>query len=193
MFRGLRLRLTLLYVLAALAFVAVLSLSTYHLLATYFQSTTDMGLQHKMAHEFRLLGAQVPPELAAADRDWFANRAILFPDSSPVSYDEEEGEYEDDEDDEGDDYYEAEDYAEEFYDGELSAIFVLPLDAQGRLLFDPNPYTPPLPPNTAAVQAALEQGHDWRTITLANGTPVRLLIPNPGNHLHYHHASSGHQ
>jgi signal transduction histidine kinase len=177
MFRGLRLRLTLLYVLAALAFVAVLSISTYHLLATYFERTTDLGLQHKMAHEFRLLGASVPPELAAADRDWFANRAILFPDPSPVSYDEddEEREYEDDEDDEGDDYYEAEDYAEEFYDGELSAIFVLPLDAQGRLLFDPNPYTPPLPPNTAAVEAALEQGHDWRTITLANGMPVRLL------------------
>jgi signal transduction histidine kinase len=184
MFRGLRLRLTLLYVLAALAFVAVLSISTYHLLATYFQATTDMGLQHKMAHEFRLLGAPVPPELAAADRDWFANRAILFPDATPMAgavnmdyademYEEYEA-YEDDEH-EGDDYYEAEDYAEEFYDGELSAIFVLPLDAQGRLLFDPNPYTPPLPPNTAAVEAALEQGHDWRTITLANDTPVRLL------------------
>lgn len=168
MFRGLRLRLTLLYALVALAFVAILSLSTYRLLASYFQTTTDLGLQHKMAHEFRLLGAPLPPELVAADRDWFANRAVLFPDAvppeAPVLPDSDE--YEE---------YAASDYAEEFYDGELSAIFVLPLDDQGRLLFDPNPYTPPLSPDTAAVQVAMQQGHDWRTITLANGTPVRLL------------------
>ncbi len=170
MLRGLRLRLTLLYLLAALAFVLGLSVSTYQVLAAYFERTTDLGLQHKMAHEFRLLGAPVPRELATADRDWYARRAILFPATAPVggAYDEDEegGEYEDDE---------REDYAEEFYDGELSAIFVLPLDASGRMLFDPNPYTPPLPPNREAVQQAMAHGSDFRTVILSNGTQVRLL------------------
>lgn len=172
MLKRLRWQLTGLYMLAALAFIVLLIGGTYQLLHTYFQQTTDLGLQHKMAHEFRLLGAPVPPELMAADRDWYANRAILFPDKPPPrqEQDHEAAEapehmrpsYEDD-------------HAEEFYDGELSAIFVLPLNQQGELIFDPNPYTPPIPPDTAAVAVALEQGYDWRTITLENGTRVRLF------------------
>lgn len=179
MFSGLRWRLTLLYVLAAVLFVVVLSVSTYHMLATYFQRTTDLGLQHKMAHEFRLLDIPVPPELAAADRDWFANRAILFPDPSPALTTTTTTTTIGDGEQSSAQVVQAssigQDYAEEFYDGELSAIFVLPLDEHGRLLFDPNPHVPPLPPNTDAVAAALEKGADWRTITLANGTPVRLF------------------
>ncbi len=169
MFHGLRLRLTLLYTLVALLFVSVLGISTYQLLARYFQSTTDLGLQHKMAHELRLLGAPIPPELAAADRDWYRNRAVLFPSSERVSDDDDDGNNDDD------DETIEESYAEEFYDGELSAIFVLPLNADGQLLFDPNPYTPPLTPDAAAAANAYANGHDWRTITLDNGSPVRLL------------------
>ncbi len=170
MLRGLRLRLTLLYLLAVLICVLVLSVSTYEVLAAYFQRTTDLGLQHKMAHEFRLLGAPVPPELAAADRDWYDQRAIHLPRTLLIG-DDDDDTYEDDEyeDDEHEDEFE-----EEFYDGELSAIFVLPLDANGQMLFDPNPHTP-LSPNREALQHALAHGSDWRTVILANNTPVRLL------------------
>jgi signal transduction histidine kinase len=61
------------------------------------------------------------------------------------------------------------------YDAELAAIFVLPLDTSGRLLFDPNPYAPPLLPSKDALRMALAQGSDLRTITLADGSRVRLL------------------
>jgi signal transduction histidine kinase len=57
----------------------------------------------------------------------------------------------------------------------LAAIFVLPLDPSGRLLFDPNPYAPPLPPDKDALRIALAQGSDLRTITTTDGSRVRLL------------------
>jgi len=173
MLRRLRLQLTLLYMLVALAFIGLLGGGTYQLLANYFQQTTDLGLQHKMAHEFRLLGAPLPSELISADRDWFANRDILFPHTTASESRLEDrarnllGANER--------YSSDANYAEQFYDGELSAIFVLPLNAQGERIFDPNPYTPPLPPDQAAAAAALEHGVDWRTIRLENGTAVRLL------------------
>ncbi len=162
MFSALRWQLTGLYTGAAVLLMLTLTLSTYSLLAQYFQHTTDLGLQHKMAHEFRLLGAPLPPELAAADRDWVARRAIFFPpredsDAMHAVHDP------------------ATDYAEEFYDGELSAIFVLILDREGNLVYDPNPITPPLAPDRAAVAAALAHGSDLRTIQLSNGSAVRLL------------------
>lgn len=175
MFNGLRIRLTMLYLLVTLTFIGLLSVGIYQLLAQYFQQTTDLGLQHKMAHEFRLLGASVPAELAAADRDWFANRAILLPpDGQPLNaQDAEQAVY-------GDATTQhasvrVEDYTEDFYDGELSAIFVLPLDAQGRLLFDPNPYLPPLAPHPEAVESAISHGNDWRTIRVDDQLRVRLL------------------
>jgi signal transduction histidine kinase len=61
------------------------------------------------------------------------------------------------------------------YDAELAAIFVLPLDANGRLLFDPNPYAPPLSPDAAALRVALANGSDLRTIIASDGSRVRLL------------------
>lgn len=70
MFRGLRLRLTLLYALAALALVSLVGGGAYLVVARYFRDVTDLALQHKMAHEFHALAAPIPAELAPADRDW---------------------------------------------------------------------------------------------------------------------------
>ncbi|MEN9937001.1 MAG: hypothetical protein RLZZ387_3580 [Chloroflexota bacterium] len=70
MFRGLRLRLTLLYALAALALVSLVGGGGYLVVARYFRDVTDLALQHKMAHEFHALAAPIPAELAPADRDW---------------------------------------------------------------------------------------------------------------------------
>ncbi len=77
MFKGLRLRLTLLYTLAALALVALVGGGAYLIVTNYFSAVTDLALQHKMAHEFHALAAPLPPELAPADRDWSVLRGEL--------------------------------------------------------------------------------------------------------------------
>ncbi|MFQ3663971.1 MAG: ATP-binding protein [Chloroflexaceae bacterium] len=61
------------------------------------------------------------------------------------------------------------------YDGELAAIFVLPLDASGKVLFNPNPAAAPLGPDRQALEAALSRGSDERTVSLSDGQRVRLL------------------
>lgn len=61
------------------------------------------------------------------------------------------------------------------YDAELASIFVLPLDAQGRILFNPNPAALPMLAHREALDAALRNGFDLRTITTATGQQVRLL------------------
>jgi len=66
-------------------------------------------------------------------------------------------------------------FSESAYDSELAAIFVQPLDTSGHLLFDPNPYSPPLPPDKDALRVALAQGSDLRTVSLADGSRVRML------------------
>ncbi|MCS6882566.1 MAG: ATP-binding protein [Oscillochloridaceae bacterium] len=61
------------------------------------------------------------------------------------------------------------------YDGELAAIFVLPLDTTGQVLFNPNPAAAPLGPDRQALEAALRHGSDQRTVHLSDGQRVRLL------------------
>ena len=97
MFRSLRLRLTLLYLLAALALIALVSAGSYGLLDQYFQSTTTMALRHRMAQEFQLLGLQLPAELADAERAWYATRSQPMPTARP-SRDGRPGEEEHEED-----------------------------------------------------------------------------------------------
>jgi signal transduction histidine kinase len=173
MFRGLHLRLTLLYLLAALALVVLVGGSAYALLAYYFQITTDSALQHKMSLEFRLLGAPLPAELADADRTWYADRN-LPPPTLPLPTKAAPSVGSEGQDQEG--VEKSHDpTAEEAYDSELAAIFVLPLSESGQLLFDPNPFAPPLVSDSQAVAAALRQGNDRRTVRLNNGPRVRLL------------------
>src|SRR6185369_12652154 len=127
MFSGLRLRLTLLYLAAALGLIVLVGGGTYLVLGSYFQRTTDLALQYRMAQEFLRRGSKLPPELAAADRDWYANRAPLLSPTSAPDDDTHDGAAsgEDQAPVETDDRT-----AEEAYDGELAAIFVLPLSTQ---------------------------------------------------------------
>lgn len=228
MLRGLRLQLTLLYTLAALALVLLVGGGAYLVVARYFRSVTDLALAHKMTHEFHALAAPIPPDLSDADRDWSIVRGelgLLAPRDGDgvgeaeaiqiavgylgggkprdVHLQEREGRliYEvrfdggarvlvdqaggrvigaDVEPDEQAEH--ADDPRPVLpaatvaaYDAELAAIFVLPLDAQGRLLFDPNPFTPPLTPDTEALRVALAVGKDLRTVTGADGRQLRLL------------------
>jgi signal transduction histidine kinase len=171
-FSGLRLRLTLLYLTAALGLILLVGGGTYLVLDSYFQRTTDLALRYRMAQEFVRRAAPVPPELAAADRDWYANRARQFsatPSPAPARHDgAAKGDHEND--GETDDRK-----VEETYDGELAAVFVLPLSAGGQIRATPNVSTPSLAPDRQAIAAALLQGSDLRTTRLSDGTRVRLL------------------
>ncbi|MBI3363269.1 MAG: HAMP domain-containing histidine kinase [Chloroflexi bacterium] len=174
MFRGLRLRLTLLYLFAASALILLVGGGAYWLIGRYFQTATDLALQHKMALEFQLLGAPLPPELAAADRAWYTSRGRGYPAATtPVNAGGSEAAGTSD--GEGGENPASENAVEDAYDGELAAIFVLPLSADAKLLFDPNSFAPPIAPDSQAAAAALAQSRDWRTVRLSNGSRVRLL------------------
>lgn len=233
MFKGLRLQLTLLYTSAALMLIAMVGGGSYLIVANYFQDVTDLALQHKMAHEFRILAAPIPTELIPADRDWSILRdnaallgqktdsklpispgqavdiALSYHDGSTVDdirlSDETDGlAYEIKFLDGNEIYLDAysgqlitakvpepsltaiavpsvtptdpiNSFSESAYDAELAAVFVLPVDKSGQLLFDPNPYTPPLPADIDALNAAMTNSSDLRTITAADGSRVRLL------------------
>ena len=69
MFRGLRLTLTALYMLASVLLIVLIGGATYRLMDSYFQSTTDAALLHKLALELSVRQVPLPPEIAAADRD----------------------------------------------------------------------------------------------------------------------------
>ena len=170
MLRRLHIRLTLLYVLAGLALILLVTGGAYLLLHDYFARTTDLALQYTMARELAAIGADVPPELRAADSMW---QASLAPSSSGRNAEPLE-DRDDGRDDEGA-VVAASAQDEEAYDGELAAVYVMPLGADGTLLSSPNAHALPFAPDRSAVTAALSSGHDWRTVTLAGGTRVRLL------------------
>ena len=162
MFSGLRLQLTALYLLASLALIALMGAGAYLLLGFYFQSVTDLALQHKMAAEFRLLGEPLPAELAAADRDWYANQPQSIGRPRSWREDDEEREHGRPLSD------------EESLDGELAAIYVLPLAADGSLALGAASGSG-LAPYAPAALVALSQGRDLRTVELSDGSRARLL------------------
>ena len=79
MFKGLHVRLTLLYLLAALALIVLVAAGTYWLIGSYFQTTIDLALQHTMSTEFQQLAVQPSPELVAADSAWYTRRGQVLP------------------------------------------------------------------------------------------------------------------
>ena len=199
MLSALRLRLTLLYLAIGLAFLLLVGAGSYSLLRGYYASSTDLALQHRLVGELRLLGMSVPPDLAAADRAWYASRGRSAPLPAPTgaarpvgseSEDRDGGDSERDED--GADEASAdrdtnaavvevehadESAAEEAFDSDLAIIFVRQLDAAGRPLAGapserPMPASPASPEGVAAAQVL---GSDRRTVRAADGRGIRLL------------------
>ncbi|MCC6630258.1 MAG: HAMP domain-containing histidine kinase [Chloroflexi bacterium] len=150
MFGGLRARLTLLYVVAALVLVGVVAGGKYLFVSAYYQAATDAALRHTLAQELSQRGLPLPPDLAATERNWLANRAPLF-------------------------VIEADGADEEDYDGELTAVFVAPVTVDQPARPAPGTALPPGVPDPAAVGAALAEGSDLRTIQLRGGARLRLL------------------
>jgi signal transduction histidine kinase len=172
MLRGLRLRLTILYMLVALGLIALVGGGAYRVLASYFESTTDLALQRKLAAELLVLGAPVPRDLAAAEAAWQTRQDTSLPGVARAAVRELEHEGPDQGTRDSHDLQRA---PTDAYDAELAAVFVLPLRADGSVAFDPNPAVAPLPPDHAALDAALARGTDWRTVVLADGTRARLF------------------
>jgi len=178
MLKRLRWQLSLLYLLAAIGLVVLIGSGSYSLILHYFQNTNDLAMQYKMATEFEQLSLPLTLQLASARETWIQNNAQLVVSpkntpTSPVSVSESD----DGEGEEGGFHNETEEnpYEEVYYDARLSALFVLPLGATGDLLYNPNPAPLPMSPNDDARISALRNGYDWRTVSLADGTRVRLL------------------
>ncbi len=173
MFGRLRLTLTILYLVAALALIALVGIGTYGLVDQYFQSGTDLALRERMALEMAALGVPLPSEIADARSEWIATRNSPPPPARvPPSQD-------------GDDHnaehnqHEQDEYA---YNSELASIFVLPLASDGALLTATGGQASPnganianITPDSDAFQAALTGGSDLRTVDMSDGTRVRLL------------------
>jgi len=167
MLRTLRLKLTLLYFVFALGLVILLGAGSYVLLSYYFQQSTDLALQYKMATEFRLLGLTLPQNLAQSEQVWLQNNPVTTatPTSVPVATTQKPPSSGDGKSSDG----------EGEIEGELSPIFVTPLDSSGKdIAASPNtPATKII--DISASAAAIKNGADLRTITMNNGAQVRLL------------------
>ena len=188
MLKRLRWQLTLLYALAALSLVAVVTVGSYALLGYYYQYTTDLALQYKMAEAFQQYGLSVPAELANAQENWLTQGAVplLNPiqsaernETQSMNEDKKEGE-------DGEEPHSGEDSArdgdsDEHYDGQLASVFILPLTNSGSTWPSQASLSLPFQPNQAAFRAALENGHDWRTVELAGGSRLRLFTYRTGN------------
>ena len=163
MLRNLRIKLSLLYLAVAFLLVSLLGGTTYGVLYFYFQNSTDLALRTKMATVFNSLGVALPSDLSQAEHEWSekAKHSII-----PFNLDEEESEEEE---------FEPSENSSIKYEGELSSIFVMPLDSEGNLIFNPNPIDLPMLPDRNAVKLAAANGYDLRTVTLADGSSVRLL------------------
>lgn len=183
MFKGVRIRLTLLYALAAMALVALVGAGAYFVVVRYFSRVTDLALQHKMAHELRAINAPIPAALQPADRDWSLVRGELDLLPPPSKSNGTKDGSEDDEHDQDDKQQDTSSSQTRLPSpaltaidsAELASIYVLPLDAAGNLLLESRLVPAAIQPDLAALRVALAQGSDFRTVTSAEGQTLRLL------------------
>ncbi len=172
MLRNLRWQLSALYVLAATALVILIGGGAYGLLSYYFESSIDLALQYKVALEFARVGQAIPPDLQAVDQAWQASRAPLPLTPLPIKSEEDGDEgYEEDE-------HKTQTFGEEYeehYNSELASIFLLLVNAQGEVISDPNAYSLSYQPDSQAIQAALSNGSDFRTVRQPDASRVRLF------------------
>jgi signal transduction histidine kinase len=181
MLKRLRFQLSFLYLLAAIGLVLLIGGGSYLLLRYYLQQTTDLALEYKMAQEFHSHGLSLPVELQRAERTWLENNAHLSrgtanlvpaPVSSTprviVGEEDEEGEYTQPPAPESE-------VGEDSYDGDLAAIFVSSLDANGEIIPGSQASTVPLFLHKEASLAAMQLGSDRRTVQLSDDSQARLL------------------
>lgn len=159
--KSLRRRMTLVYLLAALALVALIGGGAYGLLSNYFFSATDSALRQKMSTEVIALGAR-----DTGDATLDAQLAAL-PQRTTVSRDPDRR---------GSDERHEEPprlRQEDSVNPDLLAVYVLPVDATGNVLGRGITQTQ-ISVDANALQGALSSGSDWRTVRLSDGGLARL-------------------
>jgi signal transduction histidine kinase len=151
MLKGLRLRLTVVYALAALLLAVLTGVTAYWLLARHLRATVDLALENKVASMFIELHQPLPDDLKTAVFNWQVriNQSTLRQEHR--------------EQDANDDHY----LTQSNFDSELAAVVGVLLDADGTPL--PGS-TPLLPSNPASARAARQAGKDWRTSSIAGQT-----------------------
>ena len=177
MLNRLRWQLTLLYLLVALGLIALVGLGSYALLRRYFQANTDLALQYKIATQFQLYGIPLPLELARAERDWQVQyaRPIPAPTRTPTPVRQQgSGEQDDDGNESDHQASESEGQENDAYDARLAPVFLVSGSA-GSASTGVGALPPPISLDQQAQAAALVSGVDWRTLTLQDGSRVRLL------------------
>jgi signal transduction histidine kinase len=173
MLRGLRLRLSVLYLVASVGLVTLLGGATYGLLTLYFQRSTDLAMEYKMVIEFQLRGLPLPPALVSAEQAWVQetnHQAGIKPAYTATitiatSEDGNDGSENTGISSSGQVPADGEDR----YDSRLAPIFVLPQTNSIPVIGVPVINDP------AAINAARQAGSDLRTIQLENGSRLRLL------------------
>jgi signal transduction histidine kinase len=178
MLRHLRWKLSLIYGLAAFGLVAFIGIGAYLMARSYFQANTDLALQTKLAQEFQAAGAPVPAELAIAQQVWMGRNPSPADTPTPVppTPTQPGSKASDDHGDSkpgDDDGFEHEN--EDHYANGLSDVFTVPGPQASQAAPVTNQVSAPVVMNAAAASAAQVNGSDWRTITLSNGSRVRLL------------------
>jgi signal transduction histidine kinase len=170
MFDKLRLRLTLVYMLAVLALVIGAGGGAYALLTYYFDTSTNLALRYRAASELRQRGADIPPDLLVAEREYAAASVKLPVTPTPMKI------ANDHDDDSSDTHTNDDNHASEIrYQPDQAPIFALPLTSDGRLVVPVNLVTAPISPDQAAVTAALTRGSDERIVMNSLGERVRLF------------------
>ncbi len=154
MFRRLRLRLTLLYLLAAMFLTALINGGVYALLQVSFQAATDQALERKVT-----LGAQ----------------ALVLANTIPRAQGPNGSEESDDEQGASGSPQVEGGEGEERYDAELAPVFLVPLDAEGKPVSVSAGAPAPVAPDEEALRAAVGSGRDLRTVKLLDGRRYRLL------------------
>ena len=155
--------------LAAAVLVFMVGGGAYALLSHYFQTSTDQALRLKVALEYGKLGLTVPADLQSAYR---TRQTHPNPTQTPIPA---KPENEDNTESEKNAPASASESGDDTYDSELASIFILPVDAQGKLISNPNAYTVSFSPDAPAIAAALARGSDFRTVHQVDGTRIRLF------------------
>jgi signal transduction histidine kinase len=163
MLKKLRIRLTLLYLFAAIFLSFAVGGGTYTLINYYFQTTNDQALWVKMGLQFAALHIPLPVDLYDAVK----REGLVITNPTSISTNDDES------------YESSENHSREDEEGlkenELSDIFVNPLTQTGTLIADISGLYSTNFVDSEAVKAAQKNGHDFRTIKTTAGVPVRLF------------------
>ncbi len=183
MFRFLRLRLTLLYLLGALLLVAAVGAAVYILLQDRYRASIDLALEHRAALALHEVGEALPAALAKGELEWYAERGGSLPAATPIETgNDDSGESNDDGKSEAiatptpsplispATLWQA---GEVEFDAELSPISLTAARTDGgtdsisggkNIYYDPS-----------SADAAILNGIDFRTVKDSSGQRIRLL------------------